>query len=239
MEANNETVADSLIVKRDEDYRPGIIRYRFYNPIHTVVVDSIRYYFADTGTLAGAEYRHSREENVDRRRIRSISYFRTGGIESISFDYKNGFLVGDTIQISWHHNGVKSRVDIAMQDGANCPMMEYSFYPTGILSSRGVLGGFQETNFIAYYDLWYHYDEEGRLIMTMNYIHPPNQLPYVVETRFHNNENIKSIKMFIADPLDESGEERPIGIWRFYDENGELVKTEIYENGELIKTEWH
>ena len=31
-------------------------------------------------------------------------------------------------------------------------------------------------------------------------------------------------------------EYRPIGLWKYYDANGKLIKTEKYNNGELIET---
>ena len=233
-----ETEVAPLIVRRVDG--PEITRYRFYSFCdlrNAVTADSVRFYFVDTGTLAGVEY--MRNEKRTDRWIRSIHYFRTGEVQRVNFFYKNDFSVGDTLQISWHPNGVKSRVTIALENGINLPFMEYRFFPTGILLSKGAFKLFRENNVTVSYGLWRFYDEDGKLIKTENFIYPPNERPYVVETRFHSNGNIKSIKMFMADPLDESGEERPIGIWRYYDENGRLIKTEKFENGELIKTKWH
>ena len=91
-----------------------------------------------------------------------------------------------------------------------------------------------------------HYNSLGQLYKTRNFIYPKSQddnvfFPYIIETVFHNNGKPKWTKYFSNYVFFESGREGklPFGTWRFYDENGRLIKTKKHENGELIETKRH
>ena len=102
----------------------------------------------------------------------------------------------------------------------------------GFFAAQGVPVGIQR-----------HYNSLGLLYKTQNFIYPKQQdsnevFPYIIETAFHNNGKTKWRKYYSNYVFFESGREAkfPFGTWRFYDENGRLIKTKKHENGELIET---
>ncbi|NLP59425.1 toxin-antitoxin system YwqK family antitoxin [Lutibacter sp. B1] len=71
------------------------------------------------------------------------------------------------------------------------------------------------------------YHENGNIRLIANY---DNGLVTDNFTKFHENGKISESGYY-------SGGLKKDGIWTYFDENGKLTKTEIYENGELISTE--
>ena len=72
------------------------------------------------------------------------------------------------------------------------------------------------------------YDSLGYLTKTDNFIYPKKKRPYIIITEYYNNGKLKSEKMYVNHTIQESDEEEPIGTWKYYDENGKLIKTEKY-----------
>jgi antitoxin component YwqK of YwqJK toxin-antitoxin module len=169
-------------------------------------------------------------------------YHRNGHPKSSSTDI-NGVQQGD--YQAWHENGTVRKKGLLI-DGSG--IIE-EFYPTGQLRSRlqqknGFTEGISE-----------YYCENGQLISKIliqsgltNYqaMHCNGNLkldarfidsPMFLVGRyqeFHENGKRKGLR-FYEETIDSKNTNKRIGKWKYYDEQGKLVKTETYKDGKLLE----
>lgn len=89
---------------------------------------------------------------------------------------------------------------------------------------------------------WKYYDDSlGFVKKTINY---KDNFYHGIYKEFYENSKVKKIgyydRYFIKEEIDDSGNIAsfaiPIGSWDFYDENGNLIKTEVHDcNGKIVK----
>jgi antitoxin component YwqK of YwqJK toxin-antitoxin module len=183
--------------------------------------------------LEGVEYRPEFETAPDKW-IEVIRYDKAEKIIYTIYNYKNPKR-GDTIKIDWRPNGTIRTIKIYAIDSINYPFLYESFHENGILAEKGIYDEYHSP--IVRTGLWRYYDSTGILSKTENYIYPEKKRPYKIITEYYNNGKPKSAKMYInhAAITYESDEEEATGTWKYYDENGKIVKTEKYENGKLVQ----
>jgi antitoxin component YwqK of YwqJK toxin-antitoxin module len=115
---------------------------------------------------------------------------------------------------------------IYAKDSTNSTVISEDFYPNGILKEKGILDEIGSRR--APLGLWQYYDSTGVLTKTENFVYPTKKRPYWVKSEYYDNGKPKSEKQFYYDLEGESDTIEPKGIWKYYDKQGNVTKTEKY-----------
>lgn len=113
------------------------------------------------------------------------------------------------------------------------------FRANGMLQSEGYMGDLLAQ--IVNVGEWCSYDENGKLIEWENYIYPKqpehvtsqydNPFYYFIRKEFYPEGQLKS-EVICANWWENDFPHTPIGTWTYYDEQGDIIKTEKYTDFE-------
>lgn len=189
----NHGIDISPLVKIDSSYND--IKYTYYRINDTSFIDSIKLYSIESKHLKNVRYFKKPNEYPDKW-IDKIVYNQETGedyLYLIHFEYKSP-KVGDTIQISFYPNGIKSEIITYTVDTINYPYLQESFHRNGVLSSKGIYGSCG--GLTCQLGLFEYYDTLGILIKTEDFSRVENKGTFIKETEYYDKNRIKSIKFF-------------------------------------------
>jgi len=129
-----------------------------------------------------------------------------------------------------------------MGHSSHCFETYIVYYPNGKIKNTGQQGFIGGGG--ASVGLHKEYNEDGKLVRTKDFIYPErteeeNQssefLPYVIEYEYYASGKFRNRKIYKAfdgtdHPDDDDEGLRRLGEWEYYDEQGNIVKTEKYSN---------
>lgn len=128
----------------------------------------------------------------------------------------------------------KDTIIVTDQNPIHCITLFVEYHLNGQIKESGCMGTFSGQNIPV--GLWTIYDDQGKLISTKNYIYPPQKKDAttetvhtnIVESEYYDGGNLKSEKRYKNYVFYESDEESkvPIGLWKYYNKGGKLIKTE-------------
>jgi len=129
-------------------------------------------------------------------------------------------------QINWHNNGKIYSILTPVCSGKKDAVEEVTYHKNGALASKAVYNNGRQLQ------EWYYANGVKRLeghIVDL----PSNWVGRCVE--WHENGKIKS-DVFYEEGTLQGEANRRTGTWSFWDEDGNLVKQEIYKNNILTGT---
>ena len=170
------------------------------------------------------------EYNVDNYPIAEKVFYEDGIIRHIEYNvqyskdslYREFFYpVSEKLSLAvW----AKDTVIITDENPIYCHEFYTQYYENGKIETFGYQGVFNGQGISV--GVHNSYDSLGYLCSTDNFIYPKNKQPYIIITEYYNNGKPKSEKMYVNHAIHDSDKEEPIGTWKYYNENGEIIRTE-------------
>ena len=107
-------------------------------------------------------------------------------------------------------------------------ILKEEFYENEVLKYQGYYGVILGQN--APIGIHKYFNKLDKLTRTENYIYPTKKRPYIIISEYYDNGNPKWEQIYINHVIHESDREEPTGTWKYYDEDGKLIKTRINES---------
>jgi len=197
--------------------------------------DSI-YAYSQDGNLSYIKYLDSLSA------VRQIIFNENGHISYIEYNpsYSKDFLLSENyypdsnnLQFAlW----VRDTIIITEDNPIQCNRYYTEYYENGKAREAGYQGSFSGQGIPV--GMQQYYNDLGQLVQTQNFIYPKQKeeiatsdiFTYIIVSEYYDNGKPKWEKVYSNNIFHESGPEdkRPIGTWKYYNENGKLIKTEKY-----------
>lgn len=134
----------------------------------------------------------------------------------------------DTLSKIVYKDG-KIKEIIIVKDSLDAQELHLSFYENGNLESKGLQGivGNKDVNTGISVATWFYYDTKKNLDSTIYYKNAEFGKDFIEKKRFYKNGGIKAIEKYNNYVLYENSIDS-IGEWKYYNENGKLLKTINY-----------
>ena len=170
--------------------------------------------------------------------------FKDGKIYTIEYNPKNN---PTALSEEYFENGIlagrkyaKDSTIVSMGHSVYCNEAYIYYYPNGKIKNTGQQGFFGA--FGTSVGLHREYDENGKLVRTEDFIYPEKvieeyqdreYLTYVVVHEYYANgkfRNRKIYRNYIWYETDYDEQDGKLGVWTYYDEQGNVVKVKKYSN---------
>ncbi len=115
---------------------------------------------------------------------------------------------------------------IIYKDSLKSNELQISYYENGNLKEKGLIGiiSNKDLNTKTSIETWFYYDSLKHLDSTIYYNNDEFKKDFIEKKRFFKNGKIKVIEKYNNYILYET-DINPMGIWKFYNENGTLIKS--------------
>ena len=126
---------------------------------------------------------------------------------------------------------MKDTIIFTANNPIQCTELAIEYHKNGKVAVSGYRGFFAAQGVPV--GLITYYDSSGYLYRTKNYIYPKKGQPYIIVLEYYETGKLKSEKRYIYH-LD--GDDEATGIWKYYDENGKLIRTKnINRDGKITE----
>lgn len=132
----------------------------------------------------------------------------------------------DTISADYFPNG-KIKQLILSKDSGDCQELHLAYYQNGQLKSKGCQGQVQNADVSTGMSVgtWYYYDSlTNHVDSTLFFDNEVADKAFIEKRSFYGSGPLKSIEIYNNYILYET-EIRPKGTWKYFSENGKLLKT--------------
>lgn len=156
--------------------------------------------------------------NGDTSSHRYYTYIKWGGITTKYHFVNDSFQLEDFTQ--------KSKINFYYEE----------YYPSGILKEKGVQGWYNGMG--TSLGTTYQYNLSGILTTTIRYHSASFDSAKITITEYYPEgrpKSIKEYKNFVQYEIDSI----PIGLWQFYNTQGRLTQTELYNDGKKVQTKYY